>query len=405
MTLKNKPALLLLMCFMMLITLNGCLGKIEINDLAMVMAVGIDKGDKAETVRVTVQIARPADTRGQTGAPSGQTGEPIYSASADGRTIFEAVRNLARYSSRRVFWAHNFIIVINEDFAREEGVQDIIDFFTRNYELRMRTWVVVTPEKASEMVSTQTGLEVIPGQSIDNLFRYSRIVAEAPRTDMKTFQAAYLSENTHPVLARVTLVDRGISNKKPQQYGTVKQVSLGGTGVFKRDKLIGVLSPRETKGLIWFVENVESRIVVLPCPTNPKKQASVELKNQKFNVTPFYHDDDGTIQYDVHLITYADMVELGCSTNLDNTEVLAQLEKDLEKKLTQEIVEVVQKAQHKYKVDFLELGKVFQNKYPAEWKQARKNWEREFSKAQVKVKVEAHLYSPVLLQKPTRSGK
>lgn len=399
----RTKASLFIFCLMLPIMLGGCLGKIEINDLAMVMAVGLDKGEEPDTVRVTVQIARPADTRGQTGAPSGETGEPIYSASADGRTVFEAVRNLARYSSRRVFWAHNFVIVINEDFARDHGIQDTIDFFTRNYQLRMRTWVVVTPEKASEIVSTQTGLEVIPGQSVDNLFRYSRIVAEAPRTDMRTLHEAYLSENTHPVLARVTLVSRGISNKKPQEYGSVKQVQLGGTGVFKRDKLIGVMNPRETKGLIWFVEKVESRIVVLPCPDQPKQNASIELKKQNFNILPIYNQ--GKITFEINLETYADLVELGCPTPLNNAEVMSKLEKELEKKLRREIEEAVHLAQHKFKVDILELGKVFHNRYPVEWKKIQKNWEREFSNAAVRVHVQGHLNSPALLQKPTRSGK
>lgn len=161
-------------------SLTGCLGKREINDLAMVMAVGIDKGENGQ-VKITTQIVRPADSRGSTGAPSGQTGDPIWSATAESETLFDAIRNLSTFSSRRVFWAHNYAIVINEDYARE-GIGDVVDFFTRNPELRMRTWVMVTPDEASKLVSTITGLEVIPGEALNKLFRYNRISVQAPRT-------------------------------------------------------------------------------------------------------------------------------------------------------------------------------------------------------------------------------
>src|SRR5687768_2804645 len=100
----------------LLVLLAGC-GKQELNQMALVMAVGLDK-DKSGTYRVTAQIVRPADARGSTGAPSGGTGEPVWTASAEGRSIFEAIRNLSRFSSRRVFWAHNKVIVVGEELAK-----------------------------------------------------------------------------------------------------------------------------------------------------------------------------------------------------------------------------------------------------------------------------------------------
>jgi len=222
----------MVICLVVLM-LSGCkTGKREISDLALVMAVGLDKGND-NLIKVTTQIVRPADARGQTGAPSGQTGDSIWSASAEGETIFQAIRNLSTFSSRRIFWAHNFVIVINEDLARD-GIKDIIDFFTRNPELRMRTWVVVTPDEASTVVSTMTGLENVPGEAIEKLFRYTTISVQAPKTQMIDLQAAYLSESSEPILARARLIDRGVSNKKPGQAGSVEQVELAGAGVFKK---------------------------------------------------------------------------------------------------------------------------------------------------------------------------
>ncbi|WP_139488241.1 Ger(x)C family spore germination protein [Brevibacillus dissolubilis] len=389
----NKP-LSVCLCIAFVILLSGC-GKREISDLALVMAVGLDKGKQEGTVRVTAQIARPADARGQTGAPSGQTGEPIYSISAEGRTIFEAIRNLARFSSRRIFWAHNFVIVINEDYARD-GIMDVIDFFSRNHELRMRTWVAVTPHAAHELVSTQTGLEVIPGQSVDRLFRYNEIVAEAPRTDMRQLLAAYLSRTSHPILARLTLKGRGTSNKKPQEHGSIDQVELSGTGIFRKDKLIGTLDSKESQALLYFTERVESAVVPIPCPDDKKNEASLELRYQRFTVEPTYQN--GKIYFDVRLKTYVDMVESGCRSRLSQAELMQLMEEPLEKVLKERLEKVVKAAQRTYKVDFLELGKYFENKYPKEWKKVRDRWEEEFPRAVVRVHVETEINNPVLLE-------
>ncbi|MCX7571172.1 Ger(x)C family spore germination protein [Tumebacillus sp. DT12] len=382
--------------------MTGCLGSREIDDLAMVMAVGLDKGKEPGTIKVTAQIARPGDVRGQTGAPTAGTGQPIWTASAEGRSIFEAIRNLARYSSRRVFWAHNQVIVINEEVARE-GVSEIIDFFSRNHELRMRTWVVVTEDEASHLITTKTGLEVIPGVSMDKLFRYSEIVAEAPRTDMRTLQAAYLSRTTHPVLARVSPKNRQISAKANGEFGSNPQVELSGTAVFNRDKMVGWLSTKESHGLLWFVEHVESRVITLPCAGQRERSSTLEMKNAKFQVKPVY--EKGKVEFDVRVKAMIDLVELGCPDVEDQYVWMQQAEKEAADLLRGEIESVLEAAQKRYHVDFLELGKVFENHYPAEWRQMAQSWDDAFEKAQVRVTVEANINSPVLLHKATKSRK
>lgn len=398
---KNKRFLPCLI-FLLSLLLTGC-GKREINDLAMVTGVGIDMGQKPGTIRITAQIVRPADARGQTGAPSGATGEPIYSATAEGESIFKAMRNLGRFSSRRIFWAQNFIIVINEAVARK-GVTDILDFFTRNHETRMNTWMVATPDKAADLISTVTGLEVVPGEATDKLFRYNEIISEAPRTNVMRFEESFLSKSNHPVLAKMQLRKRGISNKKPEQFGSIKQVELSGTAVFKRDKMVGWLGPVDSRGLLFFVEKVDSAAIVLPCPganEGTKKKVSLELKNQKFRETPSIIN--GKPQFDVHLTTTADLVENDCSLPLEKMQ--GQLQAALKKELQKELEGVVQKAQKKYKVDFLKLGDIFDNQYPSEWKRMQKRWDKEFSRAKIKVTVDAHVNSPVLLKLPTKSEK
>lgn len=380
--------------------LSACVGKREINDLALVLAVGLDEGSKKGNVKITTQIVRPADARGQTGAPSGQTGEPIHSLVAEGKTIFEAIRNLSSFSSRRVFWAHNTIIVINEDLAKK-GISNIIDFFTRNPELRMRTLIVVTPNKASEVVSTMTGLEVIPGETLHKLFRYTQLSSFAPKSEIMDLLSAYLNKSSEPVLARVFLDEVEVSNKKPEKGTTIKQVKLEGAGIFKGDKLVGILSGNETRGLLFFREKLDSGIITIPCSDNANRNISIELENQNFNLKPTLTNDK--IGFNANLKTTTSVVEAGCSSfSIDNEEQVKELEKKIEKKLKKEIEGTISKIQKKYKADVLELGKVFENKYPAKWRQVEDKWEDVFPKVEISVNVNSEIKDGTLLFKPTK---
>ncbi|ARU63742.1 hypothetical protein CBW65_01635 [Tumebacillus avium] len=394
----RRRLVLILLLFSVLLT--GCFGAREIDQLALVTAVGIDKGSKDGLIKVTTQIARPGDVRGQTGSPAAGTGEPIWTASAEGESIFAAIRNLARYSSRRIFWAHNQVIIISEDVARD-GITDVIDFFSRNHELRMRTWVVVTPGKAWEVVATKTGLEIIPGVSIDKVFRYSDIVSEAPRTDMRTLSAAFLSESTHPVLAKIQARSRQISADRNSEFGTNPQIEMAGTAVFKRDKMVGWLNLEQSRGLLWFIHKVQSRVIALDCGGG--KPLSLEIKNNSFQVTPLYQNSKVSFQIKLH--AEIDLVELGCSPDQSQIEIMQQLEPHTVELLTHEVQSVIEAAQKTYGVDILELGKVFQNRYPSEWQMIKKDWDQVFPEAEVSVKVDVHIGSPVLLSKPMRPGK
>ncbi|HHY74400.1 MAG TPA: Ger(x)C family spore germination protein [Bacillus bacterium] len=392
---------------LVVIFLSGCSGKREINELALVMAVGIDKVEnqkegESNQYEVTVEVARPADARGQTGAPAGNTGDPVWSASARGKTIFEAIRHLASFSTRKVFWAHNFIIVVNEDVARD-GIKDIIDFFTRNPELRMRTWIAITPDKAKDIISTMTGLEVIPGEALDKLYRYTDISGAAPKTELLDVQAAYLSETTQPIIARMRLIERGVSNKKQGQAGAIKQVELEGAGVFKGDKLIGTLDREEAKAAVLFIEKVKSQIVVLTCPKNSEEFITGEIVHDRFNVAPSYVNGKPAFMVDFNV--FVNVVEAGCPFSIANQEDVRTLEKGMENEIKGNIEKLLKKAQHEYNSDFLELGQRFNNKFPREWKDIKKTWDSTFADATIIVNVDAKVKGGVLLYTPTRSGK
>ncbi|WNF38863.1 Ger(x)C family spore germination protein [Bacillaceae bacterium IKA-2] len=377
----------------------GFFGKEEIDDLALVMAVGIDKGEDGQ-FWITAQVARPADARGEASV-GGTEGEATWTATGEGKTIFEAIRNIARFSSRRVYWGHNSIIVVSEEVARD-GIVDVIDFFTRNNELRMRTWIVVTEKKANEVVAVKTGLEVIPGISLDRLFRYSPLVAEAPRSDVMTLSAAYVGEHTHPYLAMVNLRSRGVDPEHPREFGSIPQVELSGTAIFRDDQMVGKLDPRESSGFLWFVEDVGTAVIPLSCP-NEEGTVTIELRENRFKLTPKYKK--GQVSFEAAIETSADLVELGCPTELEHSEIMDILKNDAEDYIKESIEMMIEKVQKEFKVDAIKLGRTFQAKYPQYWVELKDDWDEIFLGVDLDITVKVELNNPQLLENPTRKSK
>ncbi|MDQ6422432.1 Ger(x)C family spore germination protein [Paenibacillus sp. LHD-117] len=387
----KRPMLSAIVLLLVVPLLSSCMGLRQINELAIVTAVGLQEGSRPGNVKLSVQIIRPADARGQTGAPAGGTGEPIYSVSAEGKSIFDAIRNLGRFSSRRVYWAHNFVIVMDEQYARR-GIRDMIDFFTRNHELRMNTWVAVTPDSPAEVVSTITGLEVVPGEALNRLFEGNDVAGQTLASNMMNLEEAFQSDSAQPVLARIQLMPRGISNKKPGEHGSIRQVELAGSAVFNGEKMVGWLSNKDTRIVMFFLEKLKSGIEVVACPNESAQKVALEFKEARFQVSASYAN--GNPSFQVRLKTKADIVESGCGVPL--ADIRGEIESRMEKQMKERIEVVIGKAQEEFGTDFLKFGDVFRNRYPSEWRTLGPRWSQVFPEAEIGVEAEVRIKSGVV---------
>src|SRR5690606_11923262 len=97
---SGRPALIV--ALVLSLVLGGCWDRIEVNDLAIVQGVALDRASGG-MIEVTVSVAVPARITppGATGG-GGQTGPPATNQSATGRTVSEAFNSLQNNLSRRL---------------------------------------------------------------------------------------------------------------------------------------------------------------------------------------------------------------------------------------------------------------------------------------------------------------
>lgn len=371
----------LLLSFSLL--LAGCWNAREIDELAFVLGIGVDKTEEG-TFKITVQVAKPGLlSKNSTGG--GTTEKPYWVSSSEGKTFFEAIRNMAEFSSRRIFWPHNKVIIIGERLARSD-VSKILDFFCRNPELRLRTWVVVTPGEAADLLRITPGLEKEPASAIENLITQRVWTGKSYGVMLKDFMEEYLSSVINPVASRIII-----------SQGQPPKIELSGAAVFNKNKLAGWLDDNETRGLLWLRGMLHSSIVVIPCPIDGKPlsieviDAKVGYKSEVINQVP---------HFTIRITATGNLSEQSCKTNFTKSENLRKLEEDFASSIKSEVENIVEIAQNRFGIDFLGLNRELHMHHQEDWDRMKDKWPELFKKANVVVEVKGSIPRETLFARP-----
>lgn len=126
------------------ILLSGC-SYMELNDLAIVSAIGIDYENNEFKLTAQIMDIKNSD--------SGMTEESTLIYEASGTSIAKAMRNFSIRYPKNIYLGHLEFLIINSS-AIPEAINDIFDYFMRSPEARSSAYVVVTKdEKAKDILN------------------------------------------------------------------------------------------------------------------------------------------------------------------------------------------------------------------------------------------------------------
>jgi len=386
----------LLLILTQLLFLSSCWDMEEIDGLGLVTAVGIDKGTSPNKYSVTVQIANPSS--GTSGDKSSSTNS-VWIGTEEGESIFAAVRKLVNISSRRIMWAHNNVVIIGEPLAKE-GIIPVIDYFTHDPQLRMKTGVVVAKGEAKEYISANAGMESPSGISFILLESFRAISAESVESHMLDVTSELKSKYGNPLISTIGLkevtMQGGDGNSKAN---TSESIDLSGTAVFKKDRMIGLLSPEESRGVSWILNETKDTVVTVNDPGHGNKSVSVETTGVKAKLKS--EVVDGIPSFTVNVTGKGDIVEEDGSTNLGLNQVKENVSEMLNQKIRNEIIHTLEVIQKKYRVDVLGFAAIVHSQNKGEWKSGLKDkWQEIFPKIPVTVSVDIKINSSTLNQEP-----
>ena len=150
---RNKLYILFIFILFFAI-LPGCSNYKELNDLSIVVGMGIDYIPSKNIYEVILQTMNPSENTAQ-GMGSGAT--PVVSLKTIGKTISEAAANSAKLLSRENIYSHIELLIIGEQLAKKESLNFIFDVFERDASVRVNIPVLIARD--SDVRST---MDILP---------------------------------------------------------------------------------------------------------------------------------------------------------------------------------------------------------------------------------------------------
>ncbi|MDD2587222.1 MAG: Ger(x)C family spore germination protein [Syntrophomonadaceae bacterium] len=387
---KYKKLLSLLIIIFLGVTLTGCWDHRELDQLAIVAGLAFDKHPENK-VWLTTQIINPG-AAGSSASDGGGGGEiPYWNLSSIGENVFDAVRNANHDSPRRLFFAHNYTVIMSEELARS-GIQNYFDWYMRDAETRSTVWVLISEKNARDVLSTQPKLAKIPGLYINELFTNTAAVSMSPKVNMKDFVQRVLSDTTAPIAPLVHVM----------KHGQEKSPGLIGTAVFNKElKMVGKLNGIETRGMLWVLGEVKSGIITVKAP-NFKENAALEILNAKSSIKPLIEGNN--IKIIIKVRVESNLGEINSPVDLMLPQTWDTLSNYQAAAIRKEI-QLALKKSHELNADIFGFGDMIYKKYPREWKEMKDRWEDIYPGLEVEIIVESKLRRPGLLQDTIKAIK
>jgi spore germination protein KC len=367
---KKLSWLLIIMVFIPL--LSGCWNRRELNELAIVGGMAIDK--TGNNYLITAQVIDPGEV--STNA-SGGGRAPVTTYSEKGKHIFEAIRRMTTTTPRKLYFSHLQMLIISEEVAKE-GMNNTLDFLTRDPEFRKDFYIVVARDlKASQILKNLTSIEKIPAHKMHSSLETSeKAWAPTVAIQMDELISALTSDGNNPVLTGISIkgnVTEGQLLDNVERIEPHARLIYKNIAVFKKDKLIGWLNEKESKGYNYIKNNIVNTVGPIPC--EKKGSLVVEFNRSKTKVKGKVIN--GQPRIDIYVNSEGNIAEVSCQIDLTDPAAIKKIEKKTDKVGVDILTTSIAKAK-KLGVDIYGFGEVIHRADPKAWKSLKNNWDQEF---------------------------
>lgn len=344
---------------------TGCWDRRELEDRELVTAMAIDKGKKG--LNVSVQVPIPANIVGS-GSSGGGSGKSVQVFSEESLTLADALTKLREKMDKNLFLGYLGLLLLGEEQSKT-GIINLLDMMRRDPFIQRRVFPVVTKGRSQQLLTNGTEMEQIKTMFIENMIEAGK---ETESLMPSTLNDVLISLSTPtrqvPVLNYVGLAQ-----------GQYKWLGLA---VFRKDRMIGTLTPNESIPLLHIREQKRGQLLLTSCP---KGEGYVQFfplnlrRTIRVNSKPSLH-----IQIELE----GRVLEKTCKYIGDKIKQTEKIEKQVEKTYEQMAKRLITKSQNEWNLDIFQLGHYVNAYHHAIYKKS--NWTQMFS--QIPIDVSYHVY-------------
>ena len=350
---------------LLLLLLPGCMRSVQLNERAIVQAIGLDKED-GEYV-LTLQIFDPESEKGDD--TSG--GKILH---ARGKTISQAMRNANLKQGQEIFLAHTKLLILGEDIA-QEGIKTVMDYFNAEPQFRPTVDVLLADTKAQKVLNEPLDSSILPVLSTKMMLEGYRDSAELVRTQLLGIAGSL--EN--PAVGSYLPVAAFSGDEKNPG------IQIVGAAVLRDGRKVGVFLPQETRGILWAAGQVGKIQLTLEeeggATTLDVVDAVTKVSAQIKDGKPFY---EVSIRVQSNVSEELSFVEgLSFSQRCDRSE------KEQEQLIEQETTHVLDRFFHELSCDALGYANILAQQQPDYWREHRECYADSLDQVSFSVEVES----------------
>lgn len=416
---------------------SGCWDRHEIETLGVATAVAFDVSRSGRGIRLTAQFAIPSRMAGAAGAggagggmggagsgplvpfartAAGPMGPTAWVVGVEGETVGEAQERMAHVSHRLPFWAHVRLVIIGEELARS-GLAGVLDALVRDREFRITPWVVVARGvPGHRLLELPDPLHSVPANGIIRLLQSQSFATAFVRPQrLRDVVIDLVEPGVEPVAPGLTFElpvppDRTLipsQEPRPPALAVTK-----GTAVFRGDRLVGWLTPQQTRALNLLRGDSHPFTLVAPCPSGTG-EASVRFIRSTVRRSmrapagrPGAGGSPGAAglqapeaalpEISVEVLSDGNLADESCQPPLGSTQ-RRRLERQLGRRLEQELRATVRHLHRELGADAAGFGQMIARGDPKLWNHLAARWHERIADLPVRVTVQARLRRTGLL--------
>jgi len=431
---KGKRKICILFIIILLSSiLSGCYDSVEVDDLAYVIAIGVDKGIM-DNLRITLQFALPLNmgTGGEVSGGGGSGGEDdenktVYNLTMEAPSVLSGINMANNIVSKQINLSHTKLIVFSKELALE-GIGDDVIRLSRIRALRPNTNILVSRDGAEKFLKAVTPqlsintakyyeqgnisherIGVTISTQLHDVSKLSRSLGAQPVISLagiSKYESSGDFGKTDTILGENRTSNDASQNKSHDisqdefKAGEIPRVGknraeIRGMAAFSGGKMVGELDGNDTVFYIMVTGDFYYNNITVEDPENSKNVVVLTVKK---NRNPVHQVEirDGKPEISVKVFLEADIAAIGETLDYQAPENVHVLEKRCENIIRKGIMELLYKTSKEYGSDIFGFGNIAAKKYLtwSEWEKS--DWLSNYKNATFNVDVNLVIRRPGL---------
>jgi spore germination protein KC len=373
-----KKIFLAVLIIILFPALLGCWDYTGLNQMNIVLGVAVDKDILTGEYKVTYEVV---DT---TKAGKDEVKSVLYDTK--GISIFDSARNAKQMLANKLYFGNIAVIVVSHQIAeKEKGIEEVIDLFVRGAEARETIEIAVSQES--------TAAEILRASPLNINFistKLSEILQEDKKTTAKTYSIQLIRVSEILTQDGRELVLPAVMCRTNEG---IPAIQTNGIAAFKKGRLIGYLTPDETKYFLYIMNEIKGGLLVF----KTKEDIAVTMEIYQNSTKKSIEYQDGVFKVLIEPKTRVFIGELSGRVDMLNKAVKERVQSDAAEFVKQNITNVIQKAQNVLGSDIFGFGGMVYRKDPKLWSKVKRDWDIYFKSIEFEIKPAIEIVNTELL--------